>query len=158
MRPAPLEVAAEGRIRRPAIIDNCSREVLAEDFRRNITLLILPDRVQRVVLGGERPDPRLLAVVFDSSLVNVDSVGLLNLAADALVLRLVEAVTDTPFAEFVVGAVFNPLRMDGATFDVGVLAEDSRNVTTPYLEREDTVHTASLPDSPLLSKANPARR
>ena len=63
--------------------------------------------------------------------------------------RLVEAVTDTPFAEFVAGAVFDPLGMDDATFDVGVLSEDSRNVMTPYLEREETMHTASLPDSPL---------
>jgi CubicO group peptidase (beta-lactamase class C family) len=63
--------------------------------------------------------------------------------------RLVEAVTDTPFAEFVAEQVFDPLGMDAATFDVAVLAEDSRNVMTPYLERGDTMHAASLPDSPL---------
>ena len=86
MRPTPLEVAAEGRICRPPITDDRSREVLAEDFCGNITSSTLPDRVQRVVLGGERPDPCLFTVSFDSSLVNVDNVGLLYLVADLLVL------------------------------------------------------------------------
>ena len=86
MRPTPLEVAAEGRIRRPASTDDRSREVLAEDFRGNITSSTLPDRVQRVVLSGERPDPRLFSVAFDLSLVNVDNVGSLDLVADLLVL------------------------------------------------------------------------
>lgn len=63
--------------------------------------------------------------------------------------RLVEAVTDTPFPEFVAGQVFDPLGMDDATFDADVLAEDSRNVMTPYLEREEAMLAASLPDSPL---------
>ena len=85
MRSIPLEVATEGRICRPAITHDCSREVLAEDFRGNITSSTLPDRIQRVVLGSERPDPRLLAVSFDSGFVNVDNVGLLDLAADLFV-------------------------------------------------------------------------
>ena len=38
-----------------------------------------------MVLGSERPDPCLLAVSFDSGLVNVDNVGLLDLAADLFV-------------------------------------------------------------------------
>ena len=85
MRLIPLEGAAEGRIRRPAITDDRSREVLAEDFRGNITSSTLSDRVQRVVLGGERPNPHLFTVAFDSCLVNVDNVGLLDLASDLFV-------------------------------------------------------------------------
>ena len=73
MRPTPLEVAAEGRICRPAITDDRSREVLAEDFFGNIASATFSDCIQRVVLGRERPDPRLFAVAFDSSLVNVAS-------------------------------------------------------------------------------------
>ena len=125
MRPTPLEVATEGRIRRPPVTDDRSREVLAEDFRGNITSTTLPDRVQRVFLGGERPDPRLFAVAFDASLVNVDNVGLLDLAANLLVLtatgarsalgrvprrrarelqsmQLLEAISDLPVGEVVV--------------------------------------------------------
>lgn len=82
MRPTPLE----GQIRRPVITDDRSREVLAENFRGNTTSLTLPDRVQRVVLGGERPDPRLYAVLFDPGLVNMDNIGLLDLVADLLIL------------------------------------------------------------------------
>jgi len=37
MCPTPLEIAAEGRISRPPVTDDRSREVLAEDFRGNIT-------------------------------------------------------------------------------------------------------------------------
>ncbi len=49
--PAPLEIAAEGRIGRPSVTNDRSREVLTEDFRGNITPTTLSDRVQRV-LGG----------------------------------------------------------------------------------------------------------
>jgi hypothetical protein len=86
VRPTSLEVAAKSWVRRPPVTDDRSREVLAEDFCGNITPSTLPDRVQRMVLGGERSDPRLFAVAFDSSLVNVDNVGLLDLAANLLVL------------------------------------------------------------------------
>lgn len=65
--------------------------------------------------------------------------------------RLVEAVTDTSFPEFVTERVFDPLGMDDATFDVGVLTDDSRDAMTPYLKREDTMQAASLPDSPLFA-------
>jgi CubicO group peptidase (beta-lactamase class C family) len=65
--------------------------------------------------------------------------------------RLVEAVTDTPFTEFVTERVLDPLGMDDSTFDAGVLADDSRDAMTPYFEREDTMQAASLPDSPLFA-------
>jgi len=55
--PTSLEIAAEGRIRRPTIIDNHSREILPKDFRGNIASSTLSDCVQRVFLGGERPGP-----------------------------------------------------------------------------------------------------
>jgi hypothetical protein len=85
MLPTPLEIAIKRRIRRPAITDDRSREVLAEDFFRNITSMTLLDYVQCVTLGDERPDPRLFAGASDSGLVDVDNVSLLYLAADAFV-------------------------------------------------------------------------
>lgn len=91
MCPTPLKLLAEGWIRRPPIADDRSREVLAEDFRGNIASATLPDRVQRVFLRGERPDPRLFAVSFDSGLVNVDNVGLLNPSADGLIFTAIGA-------------------------------------------------------------------
>lgn len=63
--------------------------------------------------------------------------------------RVIEAVTDTPFAEYVQETVFDPLGMDTSTFDVTVLDDDSRNVMTPYFEDEDGIQTATLPDNPL---------
>ena len=86
MRPTTLEIAAEGRIYRPTITDDRSREVLTEDFFGNIASATFSDCIQRVVLGRERPDPRLFAVAFDSSLVSVNNVGLFDLVADLLVL------------------------------------------------------------------------
>lgn len=65
--------------------------------------------------------------------------------------RLVEAVADSSFAEFVAERVFDPLGMDDATFDVGVTVDDTVDAMTPYLRREETTQAASLPDSPLFA-------
>lgn len=62
--------------------------------------------------------------------------------------RLVAAVTDQSFAAFVDRAVFEPLEMERATFDVGVLDETDEDVMTPYLAAEDGLRTASLPAGP----------
>jgi len=125
MCPTPLKRFAEGWIRRPPIADDRSREVLAEDFRGNIASATLPDRVERVLFRGERPNPRLFAVSFDSSLVYVDNVSLLNPLADLFVfiatgacsalgcvprgrgrqlqaVQLLEAVADLPIGETVI--------------------------------------------------------
>lgn len=63
--------------------------------------------------------------------------------------RVIEAITDTPFAEYVEETVFEPLGMGASTFDVGVLDDDSQNAMTPYFEGEDGMQTATLPNNPL---------
>jgi CubicO group peptidase (beta-lactamase class C family) len=63
--------------------------------------------------------------------------------------RLVETVTDTSFAEYVDEAVLSPLGMDASTFDVSVLADESRDAMTPYFDRDEEMNAASLPDNPL---------
>jgi len=63
--------------------------------------------------------------------------------------RLVEVVTDTPFGEYVTETVLAPVGMDRSTFDVGVLDDESRDVMTPYMERDDELHGVDLPDDPL---------
>ena len=65
--------------------------------------------------------------------------------------RLVEAATGDPFAEIVTERVLDPLGMTASTFDVSVVGDDSRDVMTPYLEREETTQPAGLPDSPLFA-------
>ena len=60
-------------------------EVLAEDFRGNITSATLSDCVQRVLVRPERPDPRLFAITLDAGFVDMDDVRVLNLLADPLV-------------------------------------------------------------------------
>lgn len=80
----------------------------------------------------------------------LDGPGCLYYNSGYIVLsRLVEAVTDTPFAEFVEQQVLDPLGMDDSTFDVSVLADGSRNVMTPYFENDGEMQAAALPDSPL---------
>lgn len=70
----------------------------------------------------------------------------------AVLARLVEAVTRRSFAEFVDRAVFEPLGMDAATFDVGVLDDRSRDVMTPY-HRDDEAdggyRSGTLPGNPV---------
>lgn len=64
--------------------------------------------------------------------------------------RVVEAVTGTPFAEFVEDEVLGPLGMDGATFDVGVIADGSRDAMRPYRrDEDDALEPATLPDNPV---------
>jgi hypothetical protein len=77
--PTPLEVAAESRIRRPSIANDCSREVLAQDFCGNITSLCFSDGIQRVLGCSKCPDPHLHIFPFDAGFVNVDDSSVLNL-------------------------------------------------------------------------------
>lgn len=63
--------------------------------------------------------------------------------------RLVEAVSDTPFAEYVETNLLEPLGMDRSTFNVGVLTGDTHDTMTPYYERDDEMHSVGLPDDPL---------
>jgi len=63
--------------------------------------------------------------------------------------RLVEAVADEPFADYVRRAVLEPLGMDRSTFDVGVLADEDADAMTPHRAGEDGPKPATLPDDPL---------
>ena len=63
--------------------------------------------------------------------------------------RLVETVTDTPFAEYVRASIFDPLGMDRSTFDTAVLEDEDTDAMTAYYRDEDGFHAATLPDSPL---------
>ncbi|MCU4739887.1 serine hydrolase [Natronoglomus mannanivorans] len=70
----------------------------------------------------------------------------------AILARLVETVSGRSFAEFVDRAVFEPLEMDDATFDVGVLDDRSRDVMTPYHrddEADDGFRSGTLPNGPV---------
>jgi hypothetical protein len=86
VRPAPLEVPAEGWIGCPAVTDDDSVEVLSEDFFGNVTSSTLPNSVQRVLIGTERSDPDLLPVELVACFVDVDHVGLLDLSTNLVVL------------------------------------------------------------------------
>jgi CubicO group peptidase (beta-lactamase class C family) len=63
--------------------------------------------------------------------------------------RLVEAVSDTSFAEYVETNLLEPLGMDRSTFDVDVLDSDDQDAMTPYYERDGEMHGVGLPDDPL---------
>jgi hypothetical protein len=86
VRPAALKVPAEGWIRCPAVTDDGSVEVLSEDFFGHVTAAALANSVQRLLVGAERPEPKLLSIELVSCLVDVDHVGLLDLGTDLLVL------------------------------------------------------------------------
>ncbi len=64
--------------------------------------------------------------------------------------RVVEAVTGTRFPEFVETAVLDPLGMDDATFEVGVLDDEASDAMTPYVRGEDGLRPAAFPDNPVI--------
>jgi CubicO group peptidase (beta-lactamase class C family) len=64
--------------------------------------------------------------------------------------RLVEAVAETPYTQFVEQAVFDPLGMETVTFDVRVLTDKTRDAMTPYLrDEDDTLQSVQFPDNPV---------
>lgn len=64
--------------------------------------------------------------------------------------RVVEAVTGTPFAEFVEAAVFEPLEMDDATFDATVVGDEAEDAITPYFrDEDDELRPTPFPDNPV---------
>lgn len=68
----------------------------------------------------------------------------------AVLSRLVEAMTETPFTEFVERTVFDPLGMKTATFDVSVLTDEIRDTMTPHLrDEDDTLQSVTFPDDPM---------
>jgi hypothetical protein len=85
MCPAPLEIVTEGGIGCPSIANDCSREVLAEDFCKNITTTTFPEGVERVAFCPERPNPRLFTISFDTGFINVDDFSITNLLSDSFV-------------------------------------------------------------------------
>jgi hypothetical protein len=86
VRPAPLEITGEGWIGRPAVTDDGSVEVLAEDFFGNVTAATFADSVQRLLVGSECPDPDLLTIELVAGFIDVNHISLLDLRTNLLVL------------------------------------------------------------------------